>query len=91
VISRDLLLVLFGVAMLAVLAAVGTGIVQSAGIAKRRIAMTIDPPLETLYEVVGKAGEPPRDNAWAFALGAIGALLLLWLIVPGVFIGILFN
>jgi hypothetical protein len=77
--------------MLAVLAALGTGIVRSAGIAKRRIAMTIDPPLETLYDVVGKAGEPPRDNAWAFALGAIGALLLLWLIVPGVFLGILFN
>lgn len=89
--TRDLLLVIFAVAMLAILAAVGTGIVQSAGIAKRRIAMTVERPLATLYEVVGNAGIPPRDNAWAFALGAVAVLILLWLIIPGAILGVLVN
>jgi hypothetical protein len=32
---------------------------------------------------------PPRDHAWAFALGAIGVLIVVWLLMPGVVIGLL--
>ncbi len=91
VVTRDLLLILFSLAMVALILAVGSGIVLSAGIAKRRIAMTTQRPLETLYDVVGAAGIPPRDNAWAFALGAVAVLILIWLVIPGLVIGVIFN
>ena len=52
--------------------------------------MTTEQPLETLYDVVGSAGDPPRDIAVAFALGAIVVLVLIWLIIPGLLIGFIF-
>jgi hypothetical protein len=89
IVGSKVLLIGFVLIMLGLIAAIGSGIVQSAGIAKRRIALTTEPPLQTLYEVVGSAGVPPRDHAWAFALGAIGVLIVVWLLMPGVVIGLL--
>jgi hypothetical protein len=90
IVDRDMILIGFSLCVLALVAAVGVGIVQSVGIAKRRIAMTTEQPLETLYAVVGGAGDPPRDIARAFAVGAIVVLVLIWLIIPGLLFSILF-
>lgn len=91
VLKRDLLLLVFSGLMLALLLAVGSGIVQAAGVAKRRIAMTTQRPMKTLHEVVGAAGQPPRDFAWLFGLGAVAILLVVWIIIPGAILGVFFN
>lgn len=89
--TSDLLILIFTVTMLGVVLAVGSGIAQAAGIAKRRIRMTTDIAFASLYRVVGAVGKPPRDFAWIVALGAIAILLLLWVIIPGSLLGVFFN
>jgi hypothetical protein len=74
-----------------ILAAVAAGIWQSAGIARQRIALTTERPIEILYDVVGSAGVPPRDHSWAFALGAIAILIVILLVIPSLVVGVLLT
>jgi len=91
VFTSDLLIIGFALLLLAVLMAVGRGIAQGAGVAKRRIALTTGPAATDLYNVMGGAGQPPRDLARVFALGAVLSLLLLWVVIPGTLLGVFFN
>lgn len=54
----------------------------AASVARRRIRLTTQQPVEVLYEVIGAAGNPPRDESYLFALVAIVFLLLAALAVP---------
>jgi len=71
------------------LAAVSWVILQGAAVARRRIRLTMDRPLDALWETVGWAGRPPRDNAKAFAVVAIVLTVLGWLLLP-LFVFLLF-
>jgi hypothetical protein len=72
------------VAALFVLLALGTFwvILQSAAIARKRIRITLDEPLQSLYDTVGGAGEPPDDPTRQFALFSLIALVVGWIVIP---------
>ena len=54
----------------------------AASIARRRIRLTTDQPIRVLYDVIGAAGDPPRDQSYLFALIAIVLLVLAALAIP---------
>ena len=57
-------------------------ILRGAAVAHRRIGLTIETPLEALYETIGRAGTPPTDQSGVFAIIAIILTLAAVLIVP---------
>ena len=57
-------------------------ILHGAAIARRRIRITVDRPLEALWETVGWCGRPPKDAARAFALVAIALTVAGWVVLP---------
>lgn len=54
----------------------------AAGVARRRIRLSTDQPMKVLWEVVGAAGNPPRDHSFKFAVIAIVLLLLAVAAIP---------
>jgi hypothetical protein len=54
----------------------------AASIARRRIRLTTEQPVQVLYDVIGAAGKPPHDQSYLFALLAIVLLLLAALAIP---------
>ena len=54
----------------------------AAGVARRRIRLTTDQPMKALWETIGAAGNPPKDASYSFAVIAIVALVLLWVLIP---------
>ena len=63
-------------------------IVRGAAVAHRRIQLTVEEPLAALYETTGRAGDPPNDQAGAFAIIAIILTIVALLVVP---IGLAFT
>ncbi len=55
---------------------------HAAAIARRRTNIALDQPLRALYETIGAAGNPPRDQSRQFATYAVILLLLAWIVVP---------
>jgi hypothetical protein len=51
-----------------VIAAASWTVVRGAAIARSRIRLSLDKPLNGLWETIGAAGKPPKDQARAFAL-----------------------
>lgn len=72
------------VATLLVLFFVGTAwcVLFAAGLARRRIRLATDAPLHALYETIGSTGNPPKDQAYQFAIYAIIFLALAAIVVP---------
>lgn len=54
----------------------------SAAVARRRIRLSTDQPLRALWETIGAAGDPPRDESQNFAVYAIVLLVLSWIVIP---------
>jgi hypothetical protein len=54
----------------------------AASIARRRIRLTTQQPVQVLYDVIGAAGQPPRDHSYQFAVIAIVLLVLASLAIP---------
>lgn len=54
----------------------------SAGVARRRIRLSTDQPMRALWETIGAAGKPPRDESYNFAVYAIVLLVLAWIVIP---------
>lgn len=54
----------------------------AASVARRRIRLTTQQPVQMLYEVIGAAGDPPRDHSYKFAVIAIVLLVLASLAIP---------
>jgi hypothetical protein len=70
------------VIMYALLVALAYGVIRGAAIARRRIKMALDQPLKILYDVVGAAGNPPRDQATSFALVSLIVMGLAAVAIP---------
>jgi hypothetical protein len=65
-----------------VLGALSWVALYSAGVARRRIRLSTDQPMKALWETIGAAGKPPRDESYNFAAYAIILLVLAWIVVP---------
>jgi hypothetical protein len=62
-------------------------ILRGAAVARRRIRLTTERPLDALWETIGRCGKPPDDRSRLFATYGILLTALGWLIVPlGVFL-----
>jgi hypothetical protein len=57
-------------------------ILKAAAIARRRTRITLDQPLRALWETIGAAGHPPKDQSRQFAIYAVILLVLAWVVVP---------
>lgn len=57
-------------------------LLSGAGFAHRRSQLIMSQPLAALWDVVGHAGEPPRDNSRVFATLAIILTGLVWVVIP---------
>ncbi|HVI17124.1 MAG TPA: hypothetical protein VM712_02040 [Gaiellales bacterium] len=76
------LVVPLGVILAIVFAVLAWVLLQGAGLAHRRIKVTLDPSLAALYETIGHCGNPPRDDSAAIAAAAIALTALAWFVVP---------
>lgn len=54
----------------------------AAAVSRRRIRLSMDQSLKALWETVGAAGTPPRDESYNFAIYAIVLLVLAWIALP---------
>jgi hypothetical protein len=57
-------------------------ILRGAAMASRRIRLATTAPLAALWDVIGSAGQPPRDQSRKFAIIAIVLTTLAWVVVP---------
>lgn len=71
-----------GAALTVILAALSWVAIHSAGVARRRIRISTDQPVRALWETIGAAGKPPRDESYDFAVYAIVLLVLSWIVIP---------
>ena len=65
-----------------ILAALSWVVLFSAGVARRRIRLSLDQLLRALYETIGACGNPPRDQSMSFAVFALVFLALSWIVIP---------
>ena len=79
--NRVLLLVVAGVFVALALGGFWC-ILRAAAIARRRVRIALDQPLRALWETIGAAGHPPRDQSRQFAVIAVVLLVLAWVVVP---------
>lgn len=82
VLENQAAVVAVAIIVVAVFACLAWVALYSAAIARRRIHLSIDQPMEALWSTVGAAGHPPRDQSFNFALVAIALLVLASIIVP---------
>jgi hypothetical protein len=57
-------------------------ILKAAAIARRRTRIALDQPLRALWQTIGAAGHPPRDQSRQFATYAVILLVLGWIVIP---------
>jgi len=57
-------------------------VLRGAALAHRRIQIATRVPLERLWQTIGSAGKPPRDDGSTFALIAIVVTVGAWLVFP---------
>jgi hypothetical protein len=75
-------LIAIGVVLAVVFAALAWLLLQGAGLAHRRIQVAVTPALEALWETIGHAGRPPRDQSETIAAAAIALTAVAWFVVP---------
>lgn len=74
--------IVMAVVLMVVLVALSWVALYSAGVSRRRIRLSTDQPIKALWETIGAAGRPPRDESYNFAVYAIILLVLSWIVVP---------
>jgi hypothetical protein len=57
-------------------------VLRGAAMASRRIRLATRGPLQALWDAIGSAGDPPRDQSRKFAIIAIVVTTLTWFVVP---------
>ncbi len=57
-------------------------ILRGAAVARRRISLTMDGPLDALWETIGRCGAPPKDPSRVIAVVAIALALIPWVLLP---------
>ena len=80
--SNKIVLVVLAIVLYSLLVALAYGVIRGAAIGRRRIKMALDQPLKHLWEVVGAAGNPPKDQARMFALMSLVVMALAAVAVP---------
>ncbi len=73
---------ILGAVAVLLLGALSWAAIYSAAVARRRIRLTTDQPIQALYDAIGAAGSPPRDQSYNFAVIAIVLMLLAVFVVP---------
>jgi hypothetical protein len=73
-----ILALLFGL----LLAGLSWTVIYAAATARRRIRTAVDQPLRALYETIGAAGNPPRDQSIQFAVIALVFTVLAAVVIP---------
>ena len=81
-VSTPLGVVLTGLVIVLVLVALAWVALFSAGVARRRIRLSTDQPMRALWDTVGAAGNPPKDESYNFAAYAIALTVLAWIVIP---------
>jgi hypothetical protein len=79
---NKILLLIAAVVLAAIALAAFWCILTAAAIARRRTRIALDQPLRALWETIGAAGHPPRDQSRQFATYAAILLALAWIVVP---------
>jgi hypothetical protein len=74
--------IVMSVALGLIVAALAWVILRGAAVARRRIHLTLDGPIDGLWQTIGRCGKPPRDPSRAIALVAIILAALPWVLVP---------
>lgn len=77
-VGRIIATVVLGLIMLGV----GWVILRGAAIAHRRIHLSLDGPVEALWQTIGRCGDPPKDPSRTFALIGVIVALLPWILIP---------
>lgn len=80
--SQTLRLILYVVIFL-LLTAVSWIIVHGSAVARRRIRLTSDQPVRSLYQIIGRCGQPPNDMSKVFAVISL-ILTIVSLVIVGV-------
>jgi hypothetical protein len=80
--ENRVLVVVVATVMVLLLGSLAWVALYSAGVARRRIRLSTDQPMNALYESLGAAGDPPRDESYNFAVYAIVLLLVAAVVVP---------
>jgi hypothetical protein len=80
--ENELAVVAVAIVIVVVLACLAWVALYSAAVARRRISLSLDQPLQALWDTIGAAGKPPRDQSFNFALYAIALLILASILVP---------
>lgn len=75
-------IVVFASVLLIVFMSLSWAATYAAGVARRRIRLSTEQPARALWETIGAAGTPPKDESYNFAVYAIILLVVAWLIVP---------
>jgi hypothetical protein len=75
-------IVTLAVVLVTVLLALSWVALYSAAVARRRIKLATEQATKALWETIGAAGSPPRDESMNFAAYAIVLLVLSWIVVP---------
>jgi hypothetical protein len=57
-------------------------VLRGAAMASRRIRLATRAPLQSLWDAIGSAGDPPHDQSRKFAVVAILVTTLTWFVVP---------
>ena len=74
--------IILGIATAALMLGLSWVAIYAASIARRRIRLTTQQPIQVLWDTIGAAGDPPRDHSYQFALIALILLALAALAVP---------
>lgn len=84
-------MIIVALAVVALLAFLAWVALYAAGVARRRIRLSTDQQIRALWEAVGAAGDPPRDESYNFAVYAIVLLIVAAIVVPaaiGLLVGV---
>ena len=80
--ANKIFLMVLAVVLYGLLIALAYGVIRGAAIGRRRIKMALDQPLKNLWDVVGAAGDPPKDQARMFALVSLIVMALAAVAIP---------
>ncbi len=80
--------IVFGVVIGLILLGLSWVAIYAASIARRRIRLTTQQPVQALWDTIGAAGNPPRDHSYHFALIAIILMIVASLAVPLIILSI---
>ena len=81
-VSTPIGVVVTGLFIVFVLVALAWVALFSAGVARRRIRLSTDQPMRALWDTIGAAGKPPKDESYNFAVYAIILIVLAWIVIP---------